>query len=106
MVYSKRYEKLFQYAAVIHQADPGAIYKVLYDAFIVLEKCLFQRFFVACLDQINVLFLNSCRPFIGTNECRLKRKFGGVLLADIASNASKRIVPLALSMCKIENTEM
>ncbi|KAK9184716.1 hypothetical protein WN943_025067 [Citrus x changshan-huyou] len=30
--HSKGYEKLFQYAAAIHQADPGAICKVLCDA--------------------------------------------------------------------------
>ena len=39
--HSKGYEKLFQYAAAIHRAEPGAISKVLCDAVIVPKKCLF-----------------------------------------------------------------
>ena len=46
--HSKGYEKLFQYTAAIHRAEPGAICKVLCDAVTVPEKCIFQRFFVAC----------------------------------------------------------
>ncbi|KAK9208792.1 hypothetical protein WN944_001152 [Citrus x changshan-huyou] len=56
----KGYQKLFQYAAAIHQADLGAM---------------------------------------------CKGKYGGVLLAAIAVDANKGIVPLALFVCEIENTE-
>ncbi|KAH9700194.1 SWIM-type domain-containing protein [Citrus sinensis] len=82
--HSKGYEKLFQYAATIHQADPGAICKVLCDA----------------ND-----FLNGCRPFTGIDGCHLKGKYVGVLLAAIATDANKGIVPLAVCVCEIENTE-
>ncbi|KAK9193218.1 hypothetical protein WN944_003915 [Citrus x changshan-huyou] len=102
--HSKGYEKLFQYAAAIHQADPGAICKVLCDAASYPEKCLFQRFFVAFPAQKNA-FLNGCRPFIGIDGCHLKGKYGGVLLAAIATDANKGIVPLAVCVCEIENTE-
>ncbi|KAK9211672.1 hypothetical protein WN943_001049 [Citrus x changshan-huyou] len=57
------YEKLFQYAAAIHRAEPGAISKV---------------------------------PCIGIDGCHLKRKYSGVLLAIVASNANKGIVLLTL----------
>ncbi|KAH9744160.1 SWIM-type domain-containing protein [Citrus sinensis] len=102
--HSKGYEKLFQYAAAIHQADPGAICKVLCDTASYPEKCLFQRFFVAFPAQKNA-FLNGCRPFIGIDGCHLKGKYGGVLLAAIATDANKGIVPLAICVCEIENTE-
>ncbi|KAH9749969.1 SWIM-type domain-containing protein [Citrus sinensis] len=102
--HSKGYEKLFQYAAAIHRAEPGAICKVLCDAVTIPEKCLFQRFFVAFPAQRNA-FLNGCRPFIGIDGCHLKGKYGGVLLAAVASDANKGIVPLALCVCEIENTE-
>ncbi|KAH9671368.1 SWIM-type domain-containing protein [Citrus sinensis] len=100
--HSKSYEKLFQYAAAIHRAELGAICKVLCDAVTVLEKCLFQRFFVAFLAQRNA-FLNGCRLFIGIDGCHLKGKFGGVLLAVVASDANKGIVPLALCAAKSSN---
>ena len=38
---SKGYQKLFQYAAAIHQANPGAMCKVLCDTVSYPEKCLF-----------------------------------------------------------------
>ncbi|KAK9184279.1 hypothetical protein WN943_024627 [Citrus x changshan-huyou] len=101
---SKGYQKLFQYAAAIHQADSGAMCKVLCDTVSYPEKCLFQRIFVAFPAQRNA-FLNGCRPFIGIDECHLKGKYGGVLLAAVAANVNKGIVPLALSVCEIENTE-
>ncbi|KAK9184816.1 hypothetical protein WN943_025167 [Citrus x changshan-huyou] len=91
----KGYEKLFQYAAAIHQADPGAICKVLCDAVSYPEKCLFKRFFVAFPKQKNAFF-NGCRPFTGIDGYHLKGKYGGVLLAAIATDANKGIVPLAL----------
>ena len=77
---------------------------MLCDAVTVPEKCLFQRFFVAFPAQRNA-FLNGCRPFIGIDGCHLKGKYGGVLLAAVASDANKGIVPLALCVCEIENTE-
>ncbi|KAH9780252.1 SWIM-type domain-containing protein [Citrus sinensis] len=94
--HSKGYEKLFQYATAIHQADPRAICKVLCDAVSYPEKCLFQRFFVAFPAQKNA-FLNGCRPFIGIDGCHLNGKYGGVLLAAIATDANKGIVPLAVT---------
>ncbi|KAK9181033.1 hypothetical protein WN944_024170 [Citrus x changshan-huyou] len=78
--------------------------KVLCDAVSYPEKCLFQRIFVAFPAQRNA-FLNGCRPFIGIDGCHLKGKYGGVLLAAVAADANKGIVPLALSVCEIENTE-
>ncbi|XP_015386640.2 uncharacterized protein LOC107177409 [Citrus sinensis] len=102
--HSKGYEKLFQYAVAIHQADPAAICKVLCDAVSYPKKCLFKRFFVAFPAQKNA-FLNGCRPFIGIDGCHLKGKYGGVLLAAIATDANKGIVPLAVFVCEIENIE-
>ena len=102
--HSKGYEKLFQYAAAIHRAELGAICKVLCDAVTVPEKGLFQKFFVAFPAQRNA-FLNGCRPFIEIDRCHLKEKYSGVLLAAVASDANKGIVPLALFVCEIENTE-
>ncbi|KAH9718054.1 SWIM-type domain-containing protein [Citrus sinensis] len=64
---------------------------------------LFQ-FFVAFPAQRNA-FLNGCRPFIEIDGCHLKGKYGGVLLVAVASDANKGIVPLALCVCEIENTE-
>ena len=49
--HSRRYMKLFDYAAAIHKADPGAICKVLYDVISIPNKVLFQRFFVAFPPQ-------------------------------------------------------
>lgn len=77
---------------------------MLCDAVTVPEKCLFQRFFVAFPAQRNA-FLNGCRPFIEIDGCHLKGKYGGVLLVAVASDANKGIVPLALCVCEIENTE-
>ena len=53
--------------------------------------------FVAFPAQRNA-FLNGCRPFIGIDGCHLKGKYGGVLLAAVAADANKGIVPLALSV--------
>ncbi|KAH9681171.1 SWIM-type domain-containing protein [Citrus sinensis] len=79
--YSKGYQKLFEYAAAIHKADPGAICK-----------------------HKEMLF-NGCRPFIGVDRCHLKGKYGGVLLAAIGMDGNNGIVPLAICVCEIENTE-
>ncbi|XP_024046765.1 uncharacterized protein LOC112101076 [Citrus clementina] len=62
---SKGYQKLFQYATAIHQADPGAMCKVLCDT----------------------------------------GKYGGVLLAAVAADANKGIVPLALSVTFISDRQ-
>ncbi|KAK9227627.1 hypothetical protein WN943_012681 [Citrus x changshan-huyou] len=101
---SKGYQKLFQYATAIHQADPGAMCKVLCDTVSYPEKCLFQRIFVAFPAQRNA-FLNGCRPFIGIDGCHLKGKYGGVLLAAVAADANKWIVPLALSVTFISDRQ-
>ncbi|KAH9735134.1 SWIM-type domain-containing protein [Citrus sinensis] len=80
--HARGYEDLFQYAAVIHKYDPGAICKVLCDAVTRPEKVLFQRFFMAFPAQKNALN-NGCRPYIGLDGCYLKSKYGGVLLAAV-----------------------
>ena len=65
---------------------------------------LFQRFFVAFPTQKNVLS-NGCRPYIGLDECHLKSKYGGVLLAVVGMDANNRIISLALTVYEIENIE-
>lgn len=102
--HSKGCEKLFQYAPAIHQADLGAICKVLCDVVSYPRKCLFLRFFVAFPAQRNA-FLHSCKSFIGIDGCHLKGKYEGLLLAVVAADTNKGIVSLALRVCKIENTE-
>ncbi|KAH9794012.1 SWIM-type domain-containing protein [Citrus sinensis] len=102
--HERGYEDLFQYAAVIHKYDPGAICKVLCDAVTRPEKVLFQRFFMAFPAQKNALS-NSCRPYIGLDGCHLKSKYSGVLLAAVGMDANNGMVPLALAVCEIENIE-
>ncbi|KAH9768456.1 SWIM-type domain-containing protein [Citrus sinensis] len=102
--HSKGYQKLFEYAAAIHKADPGAICKVLCDGVSIPDKVLFQRFFVSFPAQRNA-FLNGCRPFIGIDGCHLKGKYGGVLLATVGMDGNNGIVPLAVCVCEIENTK-
>ena len=98
------YEDLFQYAAVIHKYDPGAICKVFCDVVTRPEKVLFQRFFMAFPAQKNALN-NGCRPYIGLDGCHLKSKYCGVLLAAMGMDANNGMVSLALAVCEIENTE-
>ncbi|XP_024037036.1 uncharacterized protein LOC107174971 [Citrus sinensis] len=102
--HSKGYQKLFQYAAAIQKVDLGAICKVLCDVVSIPDKVLFQRFFVSFPAQKNA-FLNGYRPFIEVDGCHLKGKYGGVLLAAVGMDANNGIVPLALCVCEIENTE-
>ncbi|KAK9192975.1 hypothetical protein WN944_003670 [Citrus x changshan-huyou] len=97
--HARGYEDLFQYAAVIHKYDPGAICKVLCDAVTRPEKVLFQRFFMAFPAQKNALN-NGCRPYIGLDGCHLKSKYGGVLLAAVGMDANNGMVPLALAVYK------
>lgn len=101
--HSKSYEKFFQYAAMIHKCNPRAICKVLCDTQTKPDKVLFQRFFVAFPAKRNA-FHNGCRPFIGLDGCHLKGKFGG-LLAAVGIDANNGMIPLALCVCEIENTE-
>ncbi|KAK9178548.1 hypothetical protein WN943_027740 [Citrus x changshan-huyou] len=75
--HARGYEDLFQYTAVIHKYDPA---------------------------QKNALS-NGCRPYIGLDGCHLKSKYGGVLLAAVGMDANNGMVPLALAVCEIENTE-
>ncbi|KAH9769197.1 SWIM-type domain-containing protein [Citrus sinensis] len=102
--HARGYEDLFQYAAVIHKYDLGAICKVLCDAVTRPEKVLFQRFFMAFPAQKNALN-NGCRPYIGLDGCHLKSKYGGALLAAVGMDANNGMIPLALAVCEIENTE-
>ena len=102
--HARGYKDLFQYAAVILKYDPGAICKVLCDAVTRPEKMLFQRFFMAFLAQRNALH-NGCRSYIGLDRCHLKSKYGGVLLVAVSMDANNRMVPLAIAVCEIENTE-
>ncbi|KAK9202565.1 hypothetical protein WN944_017776 [Citrus x changshan-huyou] len=102
--HSRGYKKLFDYAAAIHKANPGAICKVLCDVISIPNKVLFQRFFVAFPAQKNT-YLHGCRPFIGVDGCHLKGKYGGVLLAAVGIDGNNGIVLLALCVCEIENTE-
>ncbi|KAH9762042.1 SWIM-type domain-containing protein [Citrus sinensis] len=102
--HARGYEDFFQYAAVILKYDPGAICKVLCDAVTKPEKVLFQRFFMAFPAQRNVLH-NGCRPYIGLDGCHLKSKYGGVLLAAVSMDTNNGMVPLAIGVCEIENTE-
>ena len=89
---------------MIHKYDPGAICKVLCDAVTRPEKVLFQRFFMAFPAQKNALS-NGYRPYIGLDGCHLKSKYSGVLLAAVGMDANNGMVPLALAVCEIENTE-
>ncbi|XP_024033163.1 uncharacterized protein LOC112095457 [Citrus clementina] len=102
--HARGYEDFFQYAAVILKYDPGAICKVLCDAVTKPEKVLFQRFFMAFPAQRNVLH-NGCRPYIGLDGCHLKSKYGGVLLAAVSMDTNNGMIPLAIVVCEIENTE-
>ena len=102
--HSRGYKKLFDYTAAIHKADPGAVCKVLCDPISILNKVLFQRFFVTFPAQTNA-YLNGCRPFIGVDGCHLKGKYGGVLLAAVGMDGNNGIIPLALCVCEIENAE-
>ena len=100
----KGYKKLFEYVVAIHKTDPGTICKVLCDVVSILDKVLFQRFFVSFSVQRNA-FPNSCRHFIGVYGCHLKGKYSGVLLATVGMDGNNGIVPLAICVCEIENTE-
>ncbi|KAK9186817.1 hypothetical protein WN944_018206 [Citrus x changshan-huyou] len=102
--HARGYKDLFQYAAVILKYDPGAICKVLCDVVTRLEKVLFQRFFMAFPAQRNALH-NGCRSYIELDRCHLKSKYGGVLLVAVSIDANNGIVPLAIAVCEIENTE-
>lgn len=48
---------------------------------------------------------NGCRPYIRLDGCNLKSKYGGVLLAAVGMDANNGMVPLAVAVCEIENTE-
>ena len=78
--HSKGYQKLFEYAAAIHKANPGAICKVLCDAVSIPNK--------VCRNE----FLNGCRPFIRVDGCHLKGKNVGVLLATIGVDGNNGII--------------
>ncbi|KAK9175831.1 hypothetical protein WN944_027841 [Citrus x changshan-huyou] len=45
------------------------------------------------------------KPYIGLDGCHLKSKYGGVLLAAVSMDANNGMVPLAIAVCEIENTE-
>ena len=103
--HSMGYKNFFEYAVTIHKANPGAICKVLCDAVFILDKVLFQKFFVSFPAQRKA-FLNGCRSFIRVDGCHLKGKYGGVLLVTVGVDGNNEIVPLAICVCEIENTEI
>lgn len=102
--HSKGYQKLFDYAAAIHKAYLRAICKVLCDVVSIPDQVLLQRFFVAFLALKNA-YLNGCRPFYWSRWMSLKRQYGGVLLVVVGMDRNNEIVPLAIYVCEITNTE-
>ncbi|KAI5416382.1 hypothetical protein KIW84_041449 [Lathyrus oleraceus] len=47
-------------------------------------------------------FTISCRPFIGVDECHLKKKYGGILLIDVGRDPNDQYYPLAFGVCETE----
>ena len=71
---------------------------MLCDGVSIPDNVLFQRFFVSFPTQRNA-FLNRCGPFIGVDECHLKGKYRGVLLAAVGMDGNNGIVPLVVCVC-------
>ena len=65
---------------------------------------IFKRMYV-CYKACRVAFYNGLRPFIGFDGYHLKGPFGGILLAAVALDANLQMVPLAVAIVEIENTE-
>lgn len=72
--------------------------------FLYLTRCYSKGFLLPFLHKKNT-FLNGCRPFIGVDGYHLKGIYGGVLLVVVGMDTNNEIVPLALCVCEIENTE-
>jgi hypothetical protein len=47
-------------------------------------------------------FLNGCRPFISTDECRIKSHFRGQILTVIVKNGNNNFFSLALVVVAIK----
>ena len=73
------------------------------DAVSISDK-YYSKVFVSFLAQRNE-FLNDCRLFIGVDGCHLNGKYGGVLLAVVGMDGNNEIVPLAICVCEVKNTE-
>ncbi|KAJ6806477.1 uncharacterized protein M6B38_174700 [Iris pallida] len=49
-------------------------------------------------------FISGCRPIIGLDGCFLKGKYGGALLAATSLDARNGLFPLAIYICRSEDT--
>ena len=68
------------------------------------EPPIFKRIYI-CYEACRVAFYSGWRPFIGFDGCHLKGSFHGILLAVIGMDANMQMVPLAVAIVEIENTE-
>lgn len=96
--------KLWSYADVIKEADPGTYVKIETSPTEEDGVVAFKRCFVA-FDALVTGFLNGCRPFIGLDGCHLKGPFGGVLLTAVALDGNSSIHPVAIAAVEGETNQ-
>lgn len=98
--YEESYLQVPELCRQIQLSNPGSIASFSRDE-------TFQTFssfclsFKACIDG----FIKGCRPILGLDGCHLKGKYGGVCLAIVGLDADNGMFPIAVFICRKEDTE-
>ncbi|RZC14932.1 hypothetical protein D0Y65_008719, partial [Glycine soja] len=61
--------------------------------------------FYMCMDACKSDFVDSCKPFIGVDDCHLKTRYGGQSLVVVIRDANDQYYPLAFVVVETENKE-
>ncbi|XP_038719959.1 uncharacterized protein LOC120012589 [Tripterygium wilfordii] len=114
--YSEQYKRLHDFCAEILRSNPGSTCGLIVDrppeyamelesptpSRNILPK--FDRLYM-CLDGCKQAFLVACRPIVGLDGCFLKGMYGGQLLAAIERDPNDGMLPIAIAVVRVENTE-
>jgi len=98
----EQYAHLRNCAEELRRSNPGSTVKI---------KCadsdagpVFQRIYV-CFYACKRAFATTCRPLIGLDECFLKGRDGGHLLAAIRKDGNNQMLPISFAVVEAETKE-
>jgi hypothetical protein len=100
----EQYKQLWDYCATVRQTNRGRTMLMKVERPTLDVPPTFQRLYMslaACKDG----FRQACRPVIGVDDCFLKGRYRGQLLAVVGRDPNDNIYPIAMAVVEAETKD-
>ncbi|KAL5189729.1 hypothetical protein HKD37_04G009347 [Glycine soja] len=100
----KQYTLLRRYNSELISINANNTFKIHVNRHVPTLPPRFGSFYM-CMDACKSGFVDSCKPFIGVDDCHLKTRYGGHSLVVVTRDANDQYYPLAFVVVETENKE-